>query len=55
MLPFLAKIFIYYVIFYACLFGFLIGLIFFVTNVVIDENVPSLTGRQSLLGLSPGE
>ncbi|KAL5964233.1 Sodium/potassium-transporting ATPase subunit beta-2 [Taenia solium] len=49
-----AKIFIYYVIFYTCLFGFLISLIFFVTNVVIDKKVPSLTGRQSLLGLSPG-
>ncbi|VDK35335.1 unnamed protein product [Taenia asiatica] len=49
-----AKIFIYYVIFYTCLFGFLIGMIFFVTNVVVDERVPSLTGRQSLLGLSPG-
>ncbi|KAL5964232.1 Sodium/potassium-transporting ATPase subunit beta [Taenia solium] len=49
-----AKIFIYYVIFYTCLFGFLVGMIFFVTNVVVDERVPSLTGRQSLLGLSPG-
>uniref|UniRef100_A0A0R3WQY2 Sodium/potassium-transporting ATPase subunit beta n=1 Tax=Hydatigena taeniaeformis TaxID=6205 RepID=A0A0R3WQY2_HYDTA len=32
----------------------LIGLIFFVSNVVIDKKVPSLTGRQSLLDLSPG-
>ncbi|CDS43526.1 nervana 2 [Echinococcus multilocularis] len=48
------KILVFYVIFYTCLFGFLTGLIFFVTNVAIDANVPSLTGKQSLLRLSPG-
>ena len=51
----LAKIFIYYVVFYICLFGTLTGFILFLMNVIIDEKVPYLTGQQSLLKLNPGQ
>jgi sodium/potassium-transporting ATPase subunit beta len=45
---------IFYIIYYACLLGFSGGMLYFIMNVIIQEDIPHLTGQNSLLRVGPG-
>lgn len=46
---------LFYLIFYACLAGIFVSMLAIFLNCVIQDDVPKLTGMQSLLKLNPGK